>query len=108
MKALKLFFLFFLYFTSFEFSLNAQTVDFNAVIPLLNINRSVEKINPKKESGFWRNLRVTCKSPQGAILRQGHKDFNDCLNNSGRFSGPREKIEKSIDFMIEINFERGD
>jgi hypothetical protein len=55
MKALKLFFLFFLYFTSFEFSLNAQTVDFNAVIPLLNINRSVEKINPKKDSGFWRN-----------------------------------------------------
>ena len=108
MKTLTLIFVFFLFFNPFELSIKAQTVDLNAVIPLFNINRSVEKPNPKKESGFWRNLRVTCKSPEGAIIRQGHKDFNDCLNNSGRFSGPREKIEKSIDFMIELNFERED
>lgn len=104
MKTVTLFFLFFLFFNPFEFIIKAQTIDFNAVIPLLNINQSV-KPHPKKESGLWKNLRVTCKGPRGAIIRQGHKDYNDCLNNSGRFSGPREKVEKSIDFMIEINLE---
>ena len=85
----------------FNFQIKAQTVDFRAVIPLMEVNKSVKK-PPKKGHKILDNFNMTCKDQYGAIYKKGHSDFDDCINNSGRFSGPRNKVDKSLDFIIKI------
>lgn len=92
-----------IFFLILIFSVRAQTVDFRAVVPLMGVNKSVNK-PPKKDKKITDDFRVTCKDRYGAIYKKGHPDFNDCINNSGRFSGPRNKVDKSLDFMIKIEF----